>query len=202
MGHDGRPQPSQQRGGDTDWHDGAAKSFLGRTINAGGDPTVHGYETIDVILGDGTVPPSAPVEANRGRPTREVAAEFLSRKLWIEFAGTSPPAAVIDRMRVAAIDNDFEIVPWLTAMLTHSAFFASDVNQGLVRSPVEFVVAALFATGRRSVAPALRSQRPWPTSTAQMRSNGSTSAGSTSRRCAAISTAWPATFMGKPPAVG
>ena len=32
-----------------DWHDGSPKQFLGRTINDGGDPTTHGYETIDVI---------------------------------------------------------------------------------------------------------------------------------------------------------
>ena len=133
-----------------DWHDGSRKRFLGRWINDGGDPTTHGGETIDVILGTGIVPSGASVVANRGRPTKEVAAEFLSKKLWIEFAGTDPPPDVIDAMREAAITNDFEITPWLQAMLTHAAFYATAVKRGLVRSPVEFIVAALVATGRRS----------------------------------------------------
>ncbi len=134
-----------------DWHDGAAKQFLGQTINTGADPTLHGFDTIEVILGNGVVPAGATVVANRGRPTREVAAEFLSRKLWIEFAGTTPPAAVVAAMRDAAVAGNFEIMPWLRKMLTSSAFYATGVKQGLVRSPVEYVVAALVATGMRSV---------------------------------------------------
>lgn len=133
-----------------DWHDGSKKRFLGRDINDGGDPTQHGFETIDVILGNGRVPTGAAVVANRDRPARQVAAEFVSKKLWTEFAGTDIPTAVLDAMRDAAIANDFDIAPWLRAMLTHSAFYTTDVKRGLVRSPVEFVVAALAATGRRS----------------------------------------------------
>jgi uncharacterized protein (DUF1800 family) len=134
----------------SDWHDGSPKSFLGETINAGGDPTQHAYETIEVILGAGTVPNGAAVVPNRLRPTREVAAEFISKKLWIEFAGTDPPAVVIDAMRQAASDNDFAVTPWLRTMLLRPEFYADDVKHGLVRSPVEFVVALLVATGRRS----------------------------------------------------
>jgi uncharacterized protein (DUF1800 family) len=133
-----------------EWHDGSTKQFLGRTINTGADFTKHGYDTINVILGDGVVPSGATVASNRGRPTREVAAEFISKKLWTEFAGSAPPAGVIAAMRVAAIDNDFDIVPWLRPMLTSSEFYTTDVKQGLVRSPVEYVVAALAATGFRS----------------------------------------------------
>jgi uncharacterized protein (DUF1800 family) len=133
-----------------DWHDGSTKRFLGRDINTGGDPTRHGRETIEVMLGTGTIPPQAP--KNAGRPSKEVAAEFLSRKLWIEFAGTEPPAAVLTALRNAAIANDFEIRPWLKVLLTRDEFYSPAVKQGLVRSPVEFVVALLHATGRRSAA--------------------------------------------------
>ena len=133
-----------------EWHDGSTKRFLGRTINAGANQKQHGFETINVILGNGKVPNRATVVANRGRPTREVAAEFLSKKLWIEFAGTDPPAAVIAAMRTAAIDADFEIEPWLRVMLTHDAFYTTEVKQGRVRTPVEFVVAALAALGMSS----------------------------------------------------
>ena len=133
-----------------EWHDGNAKSFLGRTINNGGDPRQHGAETITVMLGNGTVPNGASIAPNRGRPSREVAAEFLSKKLWIEFAGTTPSATVLAALRDSAIANDFAITPWLRSLLTRPEFYASEVKQGLVRAPVEFVVALLVATGRRS----------------------------------------------------
>jgi uncharacterized protein (DUF1800 family) len=135
-----------------DWHDGNPKPFLGRTINSGGDPTQHGAETIAVMLGDGVVPAAADLVANRGRPTREVAAEFISRKLWIELAGTTAPPAVVDHLRGVAIANDFAIAPWVRALLLRPEFYSTEVRQGRVRSPVEFVVQCLVATGRRSSA--------------------------------------------------
>jgi len=127
-----------------DWHDGTAKTFLGRRINSGGDPTLHGSETIDVMLGNGVVPNGAGIAANRGRPSREVAAEFLSKKLWT--------SAVLGALSQSAIDNDFDITPWLRTLLTRPEFYSNEVKQGLVRSPVEFLVALLVATGRRSEA--------------------------------------------------
>jgi uncharacterized protein (DUF1800 family) len=133
-----------------DWHDSSWKSFLGYTISKGVDRKYHGYETIDVILGAGVVPYAAAQTGNRGRPTKEVAAEFLSRKLWRFFAGTEPSANVLTAMRQAAISSGFEVKPWLTAMLTHPEFYGNDVRNGLVRSPVDYVVALLVATGLRS----------------------------------------------------
>ncbi len=133
------------------WHDATPKSFLGRTINANPlDVTNHAYETIDVMLGNGIVPAGATNVANRGRQTRLVAAEFISRKMWTFFAGTSPPSTVIAAMRDNAIANDFSIKPWLKVMLTSAEFYAADVKQGLVRSPVDMMVAMLVATGLRA----------------------------------------------------
>ena len=134
-----------------DWHDGAAKSFLGQTINTNpADGIYHGFDTIYTILGNGTVPANAKVVANRNRLTRDVAAEFISRKLWTFFAGTTPTPAVIEAMRFAAVINDFAITPWLRAMFLRSEFYANDVKQGLVRSPVDLMVAMMFSTGQRA----------------------------------------------------
>jgi uncharacterized protein (DUF1800 family) len=133
-----------------DWHDGSTKSFLGQTINNGGDPRLHGAETIDVILDNGVVPNGASIPNNRGRPTREVAAEFLSKKLWIEFAGTNPTAAILGTLRNSLIANEWDITEWLRTLLNLPEFYTNEVKRGLVRSPVEFVVALLVATGRRS----------------------------------------------------
>ncbi len=80
-----------------------------------------------------------------------MAAEFLSRKLWTSFATDSPPpSGVLDAMRTALTTNDFDVRPWVTAMLTHPDFYTDGVRRGLVRTPVEFVVALLVATGQRS----------------------------------------------------
>jgi uncharacterized protein (DUF1800 family) len=135
-----------------EWHDSSAKSFLGTTINAGGDPFDHAYETIEVILGNGTVPQSAMLAANRGRSTREVAAEYLSTKLWANFAGTPIPPSALALLRDTLLANDFDITPWVRALLTCSEFYSTEVRSGLVRSPVEYVVALLVATGRSSAA--------------------------------------------------
>lgn len=129
------------------WHDATRKSFLGRTINSGTDQTQHGYDTITVILGNGIVPSTATNVANRGRATKSVAAEFISRKLWSEFAGTTPSTTVITAMANAAVSANFEIKPWLTAMFLRPEFYATDVRQGLVRSPMSAAVAACVATG-------------------------------------------------------
>jgi uncharacterized protein (DUF1800 family) len=136
-----------------EWHDGSTKSFLGKWINENkADRPGHGPETIDVMLGNGEVPTGATVVANRGRLTRDVAAEFLSRKLWTDFATDAQPSAgALATMRDALVDNDFNIEPWVEAMLLHPDFYATSVKDGLVRAPVDYVVALMDATGRRSV---------------------------------------------------
>ena len=96
------------------------------------------------------MPGAANAVANRGHPTRDVAADFISRKLWAEFAGTPVPAGVLTDLRTVAVTNDFSIRPWLRALLTHPEFYTPEVRSGRVRTPVEYVVAALAATGHRS----------------------------------------------------
>jgi len=135
-------------------HDSDPKQFLGRTINVDPDAGIqHGAETIHVMLGDpaadGGVVPAGP---NAGRPSRDVAAEFLSRKLWRFFAGTEPSPAVVEHLRNTATHpaNDFAIRPWLRALLTHPEFYTPAVKQALVRSPIDYVVALLAASGVRS----------------------------------------------------
>lgn len=137
-----------------EWHDARPKTFLGQQINTNGASNAlpgHGPETITVMLGNGVVPDGATNVANRRRPTRDVAAEFLSRKLWTSFAtDTEPMSDAIPVMRAALVGGDFAVRPWVKAMLTHPDFYADGVKRGLVRTPVEYVVALLVATGRRS----------------------------------------------------
>jgi len=132
------------------YHDSSTKQFLGRTINNGGDPRRHGDETIDVILGNGVVPNGADKVENRGRQTRAVAAEFLSRKLWNDFGNQEPPGAAIAAMRDAFIGADFEIRPWVRTMLLRDEFYTDAVKDGLVRSPIDWTVSMLYALNLRS----------------------------------------------------
>ena len=139
-----------------DRHDNTPQEFLGRTINASSDPAKGGNDTIDVILGVdapgapgvGTIPQGA--ETNRGERADVVAADFLSFKLWQEFgeaASRTVPAGVAAAMRAALIENNFAIRPWVEAMLTHDDFYATETKTGLVRQPVEFMVANMCALG-------------------------------------------------------
>ncbi len=127
-------------------HENAPQQFLGRTIN-NGTGSEAGNETIDVILGNGTVPASA--DTNAGVATRIVAADFLSKKLWQEFgeaATRTVPSGVAAAMRTALLSSDFDIRPWVKAMLNHDDFYTETAKGGLVRQPVEYVVALMVAS--------------------------------------------------------
>ncbi|MEP1124904.1 MAG: DUF1800 family protein [Ilumatobacter sp.] len=134
-------------------HEPTSQVFLGRTINATRPPQQAGIETIEVILGtgplgSGIVPMTA--ERNGGRETKAVAAEFLTFKLWQEFGEAttgSVPAGVGSAMTGALLGTGFEIRPWVRAMLLHDDFYSATAQTGLVRQPVEFMVALLVATG-------------------------------------------------------
>lgn len=143
---DDRPKHSWE----PEYHDYSVKQFLGRTINNGGDPKQHGDETIEVVFGNGIIPSDAANVANRGRPSREVASEFLSRKLWIDFANQTPPPAVISAMRDTLLTTGFDIKPWVRVMLVSDEFYDDSVKTGLVRSPIDWIVSMLYASGVQS----------------------------------------------------
>jgi uncharacterized protein (DUF1800 family) len=123
-------------------HDASVKTLLGQQINAGINVQQHGAETIDVMLTTGITP--------AGRSTRDVAAEFLSRKLWAFFAGSDPSADVIAQVSTVAKNNNFNMQPWLRALLTHPEFYSTAARTGLVRPPIDYVVGLLAASGLRS----------------------------------------------------
>jgi uncharacterized protein (DUF1800 family) len=121
-----------------DWHDGGVKTFLGRTGNWNGD------DVIDIVFGsDATVA----VGPNAGLPTRVVAARFLSRKLWESFVHQGPSDDVVHALADVLVTHGFEIRPWVRAMLLRPEFLTATARQGLVRTPTEYVVALLHATG-------------------------------------------------------
>ncbi|CAN5585151.1 DUF1800 domain-containing protein [soil metagenome] len=120
------------------WHDGGVKTFLGRTGNWTGD------DVIDIVFGTDAIVAVGP---NAGIPTRVVAARFLTRKLWESFVHQGPPAEAVHDLADVLVSSDFEIRPWVAAMLLRPEFRSTAARQGLVRTPTEYIVALLHATG-------------------------------------------------------
>ena len=45
------------------------------------------------------------------------------------------------------VANDFDITPWVRAMLNRSEFLSTTARQGLVKTPVEYIAGLLYHTG-------------------------------------------------------
>ena len=110
-----------------DEHDTEARTFLGRTA------VWDGPDTIDWILDNPSTGP--------------VAARFIARKLWTWLVHPGPPTDAVDAVAQALLDNDWEIAPALQTLFLRDEFWSPTATQGLLRTPVEFVVATARALG-------------------------------------------------------
>jgi len=108
-------------------HDTGLKRFKGETRNWDGPEIITRLLTVE--------------------PERTIAARFLARKLWTFFAGTVPPDALLTTLTQAFVDSGLDVGTLLRVMFTRPEFYTPAVRQALVRSPVEWVVALLRATG-------------------------------------------------------
>ena len=111
-------------------HDIGTKTFMGVTRNW------NGPDIINYLLQENTT-------------KKLVACKFLSKKLWEFFAHQNPSPAIVDQLAQVLFDNDMAILPWVKAMLMHDEFYSVTAQQGMVRSPVDFVVAVQYHTGLR-----------------------------------------------------
>jgi uncharacterized protein (DUF1800 family) len=112
---------------DANEHDGGSKLFLGVTTN------LDGPGVIDTIFD----------HADRG----PIMARFIARKLWEFFAHPIPPPGVVTALATELRSNNYELKPLLRALFLRPEFYLPAAKQGLVRSPIEWVVALLKATG-------------------------------------------------------
>lgn len=108
-----------------DRHDGGLKTFFGTTRNW------DGPDIIDEILRDNSA-------------KKRIAATFIARKLWEHFAAPRPDAALVSSLADVFLANDLELRPLLRAVFLRPEFYAASTRYALVRSPTEFVVAALY----------------------------------------------------------
>ncbi len=111
-------------------HDTGMKTFMGVTRNWDG-PAI-----IDFLLTENLT-------------TKMIACKFLTRKLWTYFAYQGPSQQIVDELAQVLFDNDLEILPWVRALLMRDEFYSATAQQGLVRSPVEWVAAVMYHTGFR-----------------------------------------------------
>jgi len=74
-------------------------------------------------------------------------AHFISQKLAMRFVSDDPPAALVDRMAHTFLKKDGDIREVLRAMLKSPEFWSPEAYRAKVKTPLEFVVSAVRASG-------------------------------------------------------
>src|SRR5215510_7603570 len=108
------------------FHDDGEKTVLGHRILAGGGPA-DGERVLDILA------------------THPATARFLATKLARRFISDDPPQSVIDRAAAVFLKTDGSIRETLRAVITSREFFAQSAYRAKVRSPLEYVAAAMRA---------------------------------------------------------
>lgn len=107
-------------------HDDAEKVVLGHRILPGGG-IADGERVLDILA------------------THPSTARFIATKLARRFISDDPPQSVIDRAANLFLKTDGSIRETLRAIITSPEFFSRSAYRAKVRSPLEYVAAALRA---------------------------------------------------------
>jgi len=109
-------------------HDAGRKVVLGHVIEAGGGES-DGEQVLDIL-------------AKHPRT-----AAFVATKLARRFVSDTPPKALVDRAAARFLATDGDLREVTRTILTSPEFLAPDAYRAKVKTPFEFVVSALRATG-------------------------------------------------------
>jgi len=112
-------------------HDNGEKLVLGHRIAAGGGIS-DGEKVLDILA-------SHPATAN-----------FIATKLARRFVSDEPPPAVVKRAAATFLKTDGSIAETLRTIITSPEFFAPDKYRAKVRTPFEYVAAAMRAVSAES----------------------------------------------------
>lgn len=115
-------------------HDNDPKVVLGTTIKAGGKK--DGEAVLDLLS------------------THPATAKFIATKLARRFIADEPPAALVDRVAKVFLDTKGDLRAVTRAVITSPEFFSTEYRRAKVKTPLEFVVSAVRATGATLVTPA------------------------------------------------
>jgi uncharacterized protein (DUF1800 family) len=113
-------------------HDDGEKLVLGHLIKAGGGKS-DGEQVLDILAKH----PST--------------ARFIATKLSRRFVSDNPPTSLIDRAAKRFHDTDGDIREVVRTIITSPEFFAAEAYRAKVKTPFEFVVSAVRATGTDAV---------------------------------------------------
>jgi uncharacterized protein (DUF1800 family) len=108
-------------------HDDGDKVVLGHKILSGGG-IADGERVLDILA------------------THPSTAKFIATKLARRFISDDPPQSVIDRAAAVFLKTDGSIRETLRAVITSPEFFSTAAYRAKVRSPFEYVAAALRVT--------------------------------------------------------
>ena len=109
-------------------HDRGEKIVLGHVIKAGGGEE-DGERVLDILA------------------THPSTARFISTKLARRFVSDTPPLALVDRMAATFKRTDGDLREVMRTLLSSPEFLSPDAYRAKVKTPFEFVVSAVRASG-------------------------------------------------------
>ena len=108
-------------------HEPGSKMVLGKKIGEKGE--AEGLEVLHLLA------------------TSPATAQFISTKLAVRFVSDTPPQALVDRMAKAYLASGGDIATVLRTMFDSPEFWSPEVYRAKVKTPEEFVVSAVRASG-------------------------------------------------------
>ena len=97
-------------------YDPTLKTFLGKT------GTLSGDDIIDTIV------------------AQPQCARFIGRKLWVFFVSENPSNETVDALAILLLANGYDIAATLKVILLSSDFYATQVMQHQIKSPVQWMM--------------------------------------------------------------
>lgn len=108
-------------------HEPGDKLVLGKKIHAGG--MGEGKQVLEMLA------------------RQPATARFVAKKLAMRFVSDDPPAALVDRLATTYTRSDGDIREVLRALFRSPEFWVETNYRAKVKTPLEFVVSAIRATG-------------------------------------------------------
>jgi uncharacterized protein (DUF1800 family) len=108
-------------------HEPGTKTVLGKTIGESGEN--EGIQVLHMLA------------------TSPATAKFVSTKLAVRFVSDTPPPTLVDRMAKAFLASDGDIKTVLRTMFDSPEFWSPEVYRAKMKTPEEFVVSAVRASG-------------------------------------------------------
>jgi uncharacterized protein (DUF1800 family) len=119
--------PQAQAEYDGSKHEPGKKIVMGQTIKDQGEP--EGIEVLKMLA------------------ESPQCARFISTKLAVRFVSDTPPQAIVDRMTKTFLATKGDIRQVIATMVNSPEFFTSVTYRAKLKTPQEFVISAVRATG-------------------------------------------------------